>query len=121
MNRMSIAISILLCLAPVPALPHGGGGGGGGEGGDHESKAQTSPDKQALAAAERLNRAGKYAEALPLLNQVLASEPKNADALNELGYANRRLGDQKTALLYYEKALSVDDVHRGANEYLGEL
>jgi tetratricopeptide (TPR) repeat protein len=48
-------------------------------------------------------------------------EPSNADAYNYLGYANRKLGKHSEALMYYQKALSLEPEHLGANEYLGEL
>ena len=43
------------------------------------------------------------------------------DVLNYLGYAHRRLGRFEESLSYYEQALALDPMHRGANEYLGEL
>src|SRR3546814_14717232 len=64
---------------------------------------------------------GKYAEAIPLLEQVVAKDAKNADALNYLGYSNRQLGNNDAALAHYQAALAVEPDHRGANEYLGEL
>ncbi|MEE8166960.1 MAG: tetratricopeptide repeat protein, partial [Myxococcota bacterium] len=43
------------------------------------------------------------------------------DVLNYLGYAHRRLGRFDESLAYYQQALALDPMHRGANEYLGEL
>src|SRR3546814_17701252 len=64
---------------------------------------------------------GKYAEAIPLLEQVVAKDAKNADALNYLGYSNRQLGNNDAALAHYQAALAVEPDHRGATDYLGEL
>ncbi len=62
-----------------------------------------------------------YASAIPLLEQVLSADPKNANAHNYLGYSYRKLGNQLEALTHYQHALDLDPAHRGANEYLGEL
>ncbi len=72
-------------------------------------------------AAKKLIEAGTFAEAVPLLEQVVAADPKNADAYNYLGYSQRKSGDRQAALGNYQKALALQPDHRGANEYLGEL
>jgi len=63
----------------------------------------------------------KYAEAIPLLQKSLAEKGDYADALNELGYANRKLGNWSAGMENYLKALKLEPNHLGANEYLGEL
>lgn len=63
----------------------------------------------------------KYAKAIPLLQRSIKEKGEYADALNLLGYANRKLGDKGKALTYYTKALNLEPKHLGANEYLGEL
>ncbi|HEX3064061.1 MAG TPA: tetratricopeptide repeat protein, partial [Dongiaceae bacterium] len=55
------------------------------------------------------------------LNNVLVSQPNNPDVLNLMGFSKRKLGDQTGAMEYYDKALSLQPNHIGANEYLGEL
>jgi tetratricopeptide (TPR) repeat protein len=107
----------LLSLAPMPALAFGGGGGDS-SGGD---AAAQSPGAEELAKAEKKVKAEKYAEAIPLLEKAVKANPKNAAALNYLGYSHRKLGHVDQALDYYHQALAVDPKHRGANEYLGEL
>jgi tetratricopeptide (TPR) repeat protein len=62
-----------------------------------------------------------YAEAIPLLQQSIQEKGEYADALNLLGYANRKLGDKAKAMTYYTKALNMEPNHLGANEYMGEL
>ena len=47
--------------------------------------------------------------------------PDNADALNLMGFTERKLGDPTDSLTYYNKALAQNPNHLGANEYLGEL
>jgi len=89
-----------------------------GSSNDSDSKKAADPN---YAAARQLVEDGKYADAIPLLEQVVAKDPKNADALNYLGYSNRKLGNTDAALTHYQAALALEPRHRGANEYLGEL
>ena len=63
----------------------------------------------------------KYAQAIPLLEQSIQEKGEYADALNELGYANRKLGNWSAGMENYLKALKLEPNHLGANEYLGEL
>jgi len=62
----------------------------------------------------------KYRWAIGLLQDVLEEEPRNADALNYMGYSHRKLGHVKQALAFYLRALDVEPNHKGANEYIGE-
>jgi tetratricopeptide (TPR) repeat protein len=71
--------------------------------------------------AEYMIKGEQYAEAIPLLQKVVADNPRDADAWNYLGFASRKLGKLQEALGYYQKALALDPKHKGANEYLGEL
>ena len=71
--------------------------------------------------AEYLIKAEKYDEAIPLLESVVKDNPRDADAWNYLGFANRKLGNKEKALQAYQQALAVDAKHKGAHEYLGEL
>jgi len=63
----------------------------------------------------------KYDEAKGYLEKVLAAKPDDADALNLMGFTERKLGDPAQSLDYYNKALALNPKHLGANEYLGEL
>ncbi len=87
-------------------------------GGDNDANKAVDPN---FAAAKQLIDDGKYADAIPLLEKVVATDSKNADALNYLGYSNRQLGNTDAALSHYQAALALEPRHRGANEYLGEL
>ena len=64
---------------------------------------------------------GKAADAAETLSGQLAVEPRNADILNLLGYAHRKMGNKKTSRNYYARALAIDPRHKGALEYMGEL
>jgi tetratricopeptide (TPR) repeat protein len=63
----------------------------------------------------------EYAKAIPLLEKSIKEKGEYADALNQLGYANRKLGNWAAGMEYYLKALKLEPNHLGANEYLGEL
>ena len=73
-----------------------------------------------FSRAKAMIEAKDYRGALPLLQQVVAKEPKNADAYNLMGYATRKSGDPNGSLQYYNYALTLDPKHLGANEYIGE-
>jgi Flp pilus assembly protein TadD len=62
-----------------------------------------------------------FKAAVAALTRATASEPRNADAFNLLGYAHRNLKEFDPAKAAYAKALTIDPNHRGALEYLGEL
>jgi tetratricopeptide (TPR) repeat protein len=89
------------------------------------SSSDTSSSSPAVnadyATAKKLVDEGKYRDAIPILDQLVAKNPADADALNELGFSHRKLGHEQKALTYYLKALATQPNHLGANEYLGEL
>jgi tetratricopeptide (TPR) repeat protein len=120
MLRTAVVLA-LLSLAPAPALAFGGGGGDSSGGDSSGGDAAAQPGAEELAKAEKKVKAEKYEEAIPLLEKAIKANPKNAAALNYLGYSHRKLGHVDQALDYYHQALAVDPKHRGANEYLGEL
>lgn len=87
--------------------------GGDGNGGSDVSRS--------LAEAEARIAAQDFDGAIPLLENVLKTSPRNVNALHLLGYSHRALGEYETALDYYLRALAIEPLHVGANEYLGEL
>jgi Flp pilus assembly protein TadD len=111
-SAVSLAVALLMALglAASPALAAGSDSG--------SSSAKQDPN---YVAAKTQIDGGNYAAAVPLLEQVVASDPKNANAYNYLGYSYRKTGNTDAALVNYEKALALVPDHRGANEYLGEL
>jgi tetratricopeptide (TPR) repeat protein len=84
---------------------------------DEQNETASNPD---YGSAVRAVKKKDYRGAIGYLTRVLDDEPKNADALNFMGYSHRKLGDFKNAIAYYTRALAIDPDHRGANEYLGE-
>ncbi len=73
-----------------------------------------------MSAVEYIN-AGRFEHAIDELDKLSAVVGPHPDVLNYLGFAHRKLGRFSEALEYYRQALAVAPMHRGANEYLGEL
>jgi tetratricopeptide (TPR) repeat protein len=74
-----------------------------------------------LNDARKLIAKSEWDAAITMLRKIVVQQPKNADALNLLGYSLRQHGDMKEAEAWYLKALKLQPTHLGANEYLGEL
>lgn len=81
----------------------------------------TSPEEIKLNSARARIKAKQYEAAIPLLQEVVAANSRNADAHNLLGYSSRKLGRYPDASKAYARALSLDPKHKGALEYQGEL
>lgn len=110
-------VSMLFVLAVLVAgLPATGRADGPSPG----SRSTGQPEDADYTAAVRAIKAGRFPEAIRLLEGVVARDGRNADAYNWLGYATRRNGSPSAAIPYDEQALDLDPKHRGAHEYLGE-
>lgn len=113
--RFLLSVAAMIVALSTAALAAGGGGGGESLG--------TSPARPVdpnFARAKVEIEARNYAAAMPLLQQVVARDPQNADAYNLMGYATRKSGDANGSLRYYTTALQIDPKHLGAHEYVGE-
>src|SRR5262245_28570542 len=83
--------------------------------GSSSDSSSSSPAVTAdYATAKKLVDEEKYRDAIPILEQLVAKNPADADALNELGFSHRKLGHQNKALTYYLKALATEPNHLGA-------
>lgn len=102
-----------LALA-LPAAAFAAGTGSAPSTGDSDADGNYDMAKTAIAQF-------KYDEAKKYLEKVLAVKPDDADALNLMGFTERKMGDPGESLEYYNKALALNPKHLGANEYLGEL
>ena len=115
MNRVSI-FGIVLAMAafssPVLAM--------GSNDPPPKPPAARSTDS-GYTEAEKAVKAKQYQQAITMLQQVVAKEPRNVDALNYLAYSHRELGQYDQSLGYYQQAMAINPNHRGANEYLGQL
>ena len=98
---LSAVATLSLALA---ATAHAAGGGGGG--GESIGSTPSKPTDPNFARAKAMIDAKDYRNALPLLQQVVAKDAKNADAYNLMGYATRKSGDANGSLQYYNQALT---------------
>jgi tetratricopeptide (TPR) repeat protein len=115
-TTLILAVASLAFGLTGAALAAGGGGGGSSEPAASVSK----PADPNFAQAKALIEAKRYKEAMPLLQLAVATNPRNADAYNLMGYAVRSSGDPNGSLQYYQQALAIDSRHLGAHEYIGE-
>jgi len=76
------------------------------------------PDKVLTDYAAALSKAGRYDEALAMLD--LLRQPNTAEALNYRGYATRKLGQLDEGIKYYLKSVALDPRYTLVREYLGE-
>jgi tetratricopeptide (TPR) repeat protein len=111
---MLTTIAVLALSVSAGAFAAGGGGGGSTE------NAPAKVVDPNYASAKKMIDAKNYAGAMPLLQQVVAKNPKDADAYTLMGYATRKSGDANGSLQYYNTALGIDPKHIGAHEYVGE-
>src|SRR5690349_2653261 len=95
-RRRSMRTNHILALASVafalagPAVAAGGGGGGSSD--PIPSRAAAKPVDPSFAQGKALVEAKRFQEAMPLLQQAVARDPKNADAYNLMGYSTRKMG-----------------------------
>ena len=76
------------------------------------------PDKVLTDYAAALSKAGRYDEALTILD--LLKQPNTAEALNYRGYATRKLGQVDQGIKYYLRSVALDPRYTLVREYLGE-
>jgi tetratricopeptide (TPR) repeat protein len=65
-------------------------------------------------------KAKRYAVALAELKVLVAKNP-TADVFSLYGHALWKTGDPAQGMTYYNKALTLNPMHKGALEYQGEL
>jgi tetratricopeptide (TPR) repeat protein len=127
-----LAASLGFCLGVVgPALADGGGGSNSnstncapGEVYDSRTahcvkrQAGVLPDEALAEYAYALVKAGRYGEALEVLDTL--NNPNTPVALNYRGYATRKLGRVDEGIGYYLKSVALDPQYAQVREYLGE-
>ena len=95
---------------------------------DGGSKSNYNKAANLIKAAKKYESKGKnekakkrYERALKLLIKSNKEKPNQADTLNYLGFATRKLGNYEEGEKYYLLGLKIEPNHKGINEYLGEL
>jgi tetratricopeptide (TPR) repeat protein len=116
MSRSAVsrfAIIAALLIVPAATAPAWAAGGSDPAPAAKPADPNFTEGKKAIDAKD-------WARAIPLFQQVVAKDEKNADAFNWLGYAWRNQGNYEQSFASYGKALAIDPRHRGAHEYIGE-
>jgi Flp pilus assembly protein TadD len=114
--RPPVTLLVTVLVALAIAAPAGGALAMGND----PAPSAAQPGDPDYGRAKAMIEAKNYAAAIPVLQQVVAKNPKNADAYNLLGFATRKSGNPQGSLQYYTTALQIDPKHLGANEYIGE-
>jgi Flp pilus assembly protein TadD len=109
-------VAVLALGLPVAAFA----AGGGADAPRIESTKPAAPADPNFAQAKAMIEAKNFTGAIPLLQQVVQRDQRNADAYNLLGFATRASGNPNGSLQYYTQAIAIDPRHLGAHEYLGE-
>lgn len=98
-------VSGFLTLSPAAAMSFGG---------------DDAPEPDLKTAKAHVDDQA-YDKAIPMLQALLEKDDENADAWNLLGFSYRKSDKLDLAWDAYERALTIEPNHLGANEYLGEL
>jgi len=114
--RLALILAFLIVAAgtamtPIPSFAFGSSSP------SSDSAVRTNAD---FDAGRQAIDAKDWSRAIAMLKRAVDQEPKNADAYNLLGYAERQTGNLDAAFASYDKALALDPQHRGAHEYVGE-
>ena len=101
---------------------------GAASGGNDSGSSNYDKGASLIERAKKLEEKGKdkkakkrYEKALKYLSKANEKNPNDADTLNYLGFALRKLGNFEEAEKYYLEGLAIKPDHIGINEYLGEL
>ena len=120
----SSTLVALILIAPLMLLTaaHSNASGGSDNASSSSGSGSSKYDKY-YKKAQTAQKKKDYAEAVKNYKLALKAKPKDADALNNLGFSLRSIGKQymMEAAKAYDGALKADADHEDALEYQGEL
>ena len=120
MNKSSVLI-IFFYLALVVSS-YGASTSGSTSSSNYDKGASLIKKAKKLESKGKIEKANKrYEKAFEYLLKSNEKNPNQADTLNYLGFALRKLGNFEEAEKYYLQGLNIKPDHNGINEYLGEL
>ena len=120
MNKSSVLI-IFFYLALVVSS-YGAASSDSSSSSNYDKGASLIKKAKKLESKGKIDKANKrYEKAFEYLLKSNEKNPNQADTLNYLGFALRKLGNFEEAEKYYLQGLSIKPDHNGINEYLGEL
>jgi tetratricopeptide (TPR) repeat protein len=111
MRRPYVLLCLILLAVVPPALAVLG---------DDESPPIAAPGDPDQAAAREAFQRGDWQGVVDNMAKVIERRPWDDDAHNLMGFAYRKLGNYRQALVHYQRALDLNPYHRGVLEYLGE-
>lgn len=122
-HRVLLVSTLALALGTAVPLGMSFAASSGGSSSSKSTTTTTTPTSETseYLKAKAMVDAKDYRGAMPILEKIIAKHPRNADALNLMGFSSRKLGKPDDAMEYYQKALAINPNHIGANEYLGEF
>ena len=123
---MKTLLSIIFILTSSFAYTAGTDSGGSSSSSGGSSSSSTVDVNVEFHRAKNLIYKKKYETGLKILKDIEKERPfgySKSDLYNYMGFASRKQKDPDyiNAEKYYLKALSLEDDHIGALEYLGEL
>lgn len=74
-----------------------------------------------ILAARILQRSGRYAEAIPILEKLVAERPESSQVLFMLGVSLERSGQHEAAISRFESLIALEPEHSDALNYLGYM
>ena len=120
MNKSSVLI-IFFYLALVVSS-YGAASSDSSSSSNYDKGASLIKKAKKLESKGKIEKANKrYEKAFEYLLKSNEKNPNQADTLNYLGFALRKLGNFEEAEKYYLQGLNIKPDHNGINEYLGEL
>ena len=120
MNKSSVLI-IFFYLALVVSS-YGAASSGSSSSSNYAKGASLIKKAKKIESKGKIEKAKKrYEKAFEYLLKSNEKNPNQADTLNYLGFALRKLGNFEEAEKYYLEGLNIKQDHHGINEYLGEL
>ena len=103
-----VVVALLLSLSTVAFANLGA---------EDDGKTANDPN---FVAGRRAIDALDWPGAVAAMQKAIAADPRNADAYNWLGYAQRKQGRYDDAFVAYREALRLDPRNKSAHEYIGE-
>ena len=120
MNKSSVLV-IFFYLALVVSS-YGAASSDSSSSSNYDKGASLIKKAKKLESKGKIEKANKrYEKAYEYLIKSNEKNPNQADTLNYLGFALRKLGNFEEAEKYYLQGLNIKPDHNGINEYLGEL
>ena len=119
MNKSSVLIIFFYLALVVSSY---GAASSGSSSSNYDKGASLIKKAKKLESKGKIEKANKrYEKAFEYLLKSNEKNPNQADTLNYLGFALRKLGNFEEAEKYYLEGLNIKPDHHGINEYLGEL